>query len=49
VNRAHLGSLLLEFLDGALVNTAALVDQVTGSSGFSGIDVTDDDERRRNT
>ena len=40
----ELGSLLLELLDGTLVNTTALVDQVTGGGGLTGIDVTDDDE-----
>jgi hypothetical protein len=35
---------LLELFDGSLVNTTALVDQVTSRSGFTGIDVTDNDE-----
>lgn len=35
---------LLELLDGSLVDTSALVDQVTGGGGLSGIDVTDNDE-----
>ena len=35
---------LLELLQGSLVNTSAQVDEVTGGSGLSGIDVTDDDE-----
>ena len=34
----------LELFDGSLVNTTALVDQVTGRGRFTGIDVTDDDE-----
>ena len=38
---AHLLGLLLELLDGALVDTTAFVDQVTGGRGFTGIDVTD--------
>lgn len=41
---SELGSLLLELLDGSLVNTTALVDQVTGSGRLSGIDVTDNDD-----
>ena len=38
---AELSSLLLELLDGTLVDTTALVDQVTGGGGLAGIDVTD--------
>jgi len=41
---AHLGGLLLELLDGSLVDTTALVDQVTGGGGLTGIDVADDDD-----
>jgi len=41
---AHLGSLFFKLLDGTLVNTTALVNQVTGGGRFTGIDVTDDDE-----
>ncbi len=41
---AHLVGLLLELLDGTLVDTAALVDQVTGGGGLANIDVTDDNE-----
>jgi len=41
---AELGGLLLELLDGTLVNTTALVDQVTGSSRLSRVDVSDDDD-----
>ena len=37
-------SYLLELLDGTLVDTAALVDQVTGGGRLTGIDVADDDE-----
>jgi len=36
---------LLEFFDGTLVDTTALVDQVTGGGRFSGVDVTNDYER----
>lgn len=39
---AELGSLLLELLNGTLVDTTALVDQMTSSGGFAGIDVSDD-------
>ena len=42
---AHLSRLLLELLDGALVDTTALVDEVTGGGRLAGIDVADDDER----
>jgi hypothetical protein len=35
---------LLELLDGTLVDTTALVDQVTGSGGLAGIDVADNDD-----
>ena len=37
-------SYLLELLDGTLVNSSALVDQVTGGGGLSGIDVSDDND-----
>jgi len=40
----HLMGFLLELLDGSLVDTSALVDEVTGSSGFTGIDVADNDD-----
>jgi len=40
---AHLGGFLLELLDSSLIDTTALVDQVTGGGRFTGIDVTDDD------
>ena len=36
--------LLSELVKGSLVDTTAKVDQVTGSGGLSGIDVSDDDE-----
>jgi hypothetical protein len=39
---AKFGSFLLEFLNCTLVDTTALVNQVTGGGGFAGIDVTDD-------
>ena len=35
---------LLELLDSTLVNTTALVDQVTGSGRLAGIDVADNDD-----
>jgi len=41
---AKLSSLLLELLDGTLVDTAALVDQVTGGGGLAGVDVANDDD-----
>lgn len=40
----ELGSLLLELLDGTLVNTTALVDKVTGGGRLAGIDVADNDD-----
>jgi len=40
---AQLGGFLLKLLDGTLVNSSALVDQVTGGGGLSGIDVADND------
>jgi len=41
---AELGSLLLELLDGTLVDTTALVDQVTSGGRLAGIDVADNDD-----
>ena len=41
---AQLGGLLLELLDGTLVDTTALVDQVTSGGRLAGIDVTDNCE-----
>jgi len=41
---AQLGGFLLELLDGSLVDTSALVDQVTGGGRLAGIDVSDDDD-----
>jgi hypothetical protein len=35
---------LLELLDGTLVNTTALVDQVTSGGRLAGIDVADNDD-----
>ena len=35
----HLLGLLLELLDGSLVNTTALVDEVTSGGGLAGVDV----------
>ena len=40
---AGLGGLLLELLDGSLVDTSALVDQMTSGGGLAGVDVADDD------
>ena len=40
---AGLGGLLLELLDGSLVNTSALVDQVTGGGRLARVDVANDD------
>ena len=37
-----LGSFLLELLDGTLIDTTALVNQVTSGGGLAGVDVTDD-------
>mmetsp|Transcript_11064 Transcript_11064/g.18074 ORF Transcript_11064/g.18074 Transcript_11064/m.18074 type:complete len:357 (-) Transcript_11064:51-1121(-) len=45
---AHLGGLLLELLDGTLVNTSALVDQMTSGGRLTSIDVSDDDNRNVN-
>ena len=39
---SKLSSLLLELLNGTLVDTTALVDQVTSGGGLAGIDVSDD-------
>jgi len=41
---ARLLGLLLELLDGPLVNTSALVDQVTSGGGLAGVDVANDDD-----
>ena len=35
---------LLELLDGTLVDTTALVDQVTGGGRLTGVDVADNDD-----
>ena len=35
---------LLELLDGTLVDTTALVDQVTGGGRLTRVDVSDDDD-----
>jgi len=40
----HFFSFLLELLDGSLIDTTALVDQVTSGGGFTGVDMTNDDE-----
>jgi hypothetical protein len=39
---SKLSSFLLELLDGTLIDTTALVNQVTSGGGLAGIDVTDD-------
>merc|ERR1712244_185179 len=39
---AHLLGFLLELLNGTLVDTTALVDQVTGGGGLAGVDVAND-------
>jgi len=41
---AHVGGILLELLNGTLVNTAELVDKVTGGGGLAGVDVSNDDD-----
>jgi hypothetical protein len=41
---AELGGFLLELLDSTLVNTTALVDQVTSGSRLAGIDMADNDD-----
>jgi len=41
---AQFGSFLLELLNGTLVNTSALVDQVTSGGRLAGIDVADNDD-----
>ena len=40
----HFVGLLLELFDGSLINTTALVDQVTGRGGLAGVDMTNNDE-----
>jgi len=41
---AHISSFLLELLNGSLVNTTALVDEMASGGGLAGVDVSDDDE-----
>ena len=41
---AHIGSFLLELLNSSLVDTTALVNQVTSGSGLAGVDVSNNDE-----
>lgn len=41
---SEFGSLLLELLNGSLVDTTALVDQVTGGGRLTGVDVTDNND-----
>ena len=38
----NLGRLLLELLDGSLVDSSTFVDQVAGGGGLAGVDVADD-------
>merc|ERR1719282_792878 len=45
---AHLLSLLFELLDGTFVDTTALVDQVTGGSRLTRVDVADDHDVNMN-
>ncbi|GIX62687.1 translation elongation factor 1-alpha [Babesia caballi] len=40
----HVGGFLLELLNGTLVNTTELVDQVTSGSGLATVDVADNDQ-----
>ena len=40
----ELGSFLLELLDSSLVDTTALVDQVTGGGRLTGVDVSNYDD-----
>lgn len=44
---AEFSSFLLELFDGTLIDTTALVDQVTGGGGLAGIDVSDNCEINR--
>lgn len=41
---AELGGFLLELLNGTLVDSTALVDQVAGGGRLAGIDVADNDD-----
>jgi len=41
---SEFGSFLLELLNGTLVNTTALVDQVSGGGRLAGVDVADNDD-----
>lgn len=41
---SHFLSFFLKFFNGSLVNSSALVDQVSGRGGFSGVDVSNNDE-----
>jgi len=41
---AEFGGFLLEFLDSTLVDTTALVDQMSGGGRLAGVDVADDDD-----
>ena len=42
---AEFGGFLLEFFNGTLIDTTALVDQVTGGGGLARVDVTNDCDR----
>ncbi len=42
VSITNLSGLLLELLDGSLVDSSALVDQVTGGGGLAGVDMAND-------
>lgn len=39
----HFLGFLLEFLDRTLVDTTAFVDKMSGGGGFTGVDVSNDD------
>jgi len=41
---SHVFGFLLELFDGSLINTSTLVDKMSGGSGLSGVDVTNNDE-----
>jgi len=40
----HFGGFFFELFDGSLVNTTTFVDEVTGGGGFTGVDVSNDDD-----
>jgi len=41
---SHFGGFFLELFDGSLVDTTTFVDEVTGGGGFTGVDVSNDDD-----